>query len=335
MIFTNDIDKQINILIEKKDKQITKIIMKFILKYSKLLKDYINEKTLFILNEFSIENSYKFHLNQYKLGKDRLINIYNKFKDKEKIIKLLVNYLIDNNKSEQAKLIENYSYNEKDEYELEEKEFKKINDDKYFKLPKDYIIYYISAEDIDYIKKSIDILDNIIKNKLNSDKYMGIDTEWKSSQTFYESYKENLNIVESNNSHLADIIQIAGINHGFIFDVKSIYKNKEIKEKIKQIFIDTKFIGFEFMNDANKLGEFFREIIYKNEFLDLSDIYKTKTNKKTPELKIITLEIFGKELDKRDQISDWSKRPLLQNQINYGILDAYILILINQKLKNI
>lgn len=335
MIFTNEIDKQINILIEKKDKQITKIIMKFILKYSKLLKDYINEKTLFILNEFSIENSYKFHLNQYKLGKDRLINIYNKFKDKEKIIKLLVNYLIDNNKSEQAKLIENYSYNEKDEYELEEKEFKKINDDKYFKLPKDYIIYYISAEDIDYIKKSIDILDNIIKNKLNSDKYMGIDTEWKSSQTFYESYKENLNIVESNNSHLADIIQIAGINHGFIFDVKSIYKNKEIKEKIKQIFIDTKFIGFEFMNDANKLGEFFREIIYKNEFLDLSDIYKTKTNKKTPELKIITLEIFGKELDKRDQISDWSKRPLLQNQINYGILDAYILILINQKLKNI
>ena len=164
---------------------------------------------------------------------------------------------------------------------------------------------------------------------------MGIDTEWKSSQTFYESYKENLNIVESNNSHLADIIQIAGINHGFIFDVKSIYKNKEIKEKIKQIFIDTKFIGFEFMNDANKLGEFFREIIYKNEFLDLSDIYKTKTNKKTPELKIITLEIFGKELDKRDQISDWSKRPLLQNQINYGILDAYILILINQKLENI
>ena len=47
------------------------------------------------------------------------------------------------------------------------------------------------------------------------------------------------------------------------------------------------------------------------------------------------LELFGKELDKRDQISDWTKRPLLQNQINYGILDAYVLILIYNKLNNI
>ena len=60
-----------------------------------------------------------------------------------------------------------------------------------------------------------------------------------------------------------------------------------------------------------------------------------KKNKKTPELKIIISEFFGKELDKRDQISDWTKRPLLQNQINYGILDAYVLILIYNKLNNI
>ena len=160
---------------------------------------------------------------------------------------------------------------------------------------------------------------------------MGIDTEWKSSNNFYEQYQENIN---NSNNNLADIIQIAGINHGFIFDVKSINKNEEIKEKIKKIFFDTKFIGFEFRNDYVKIGQFFKEIIYKNKFVELSNVYKEKLNKRTPELKSITLEFFGKELDKRDQISDWSKRPLLQNQIIYGILDAYVLILIYNKLNS-
>ena len=164
---------------------------------------------------------------------------------------------------------------------------------------------------------------------------MGIDTEWKSSQTFYELYQENLGKGKFDNKYLADIIQISGINHGFIFDVKSIVKNNKIKDKIKQMFFEMKFIGFEFKNDSIKLGQFFKEVIYKNEFIELSKIYKLKKKKKTPELKVITSEFFGKELDKRDQISDWSKRPLLQNQINFGILDAYVLILIYQKLNDI
>ena len=334
-IFPNEIDGQINKLIDRKDKQINKAIMKFILKNANFLNKYINKKTLDIFNDISIENSFNFHLRQYKNGKDRLINIYNKFKDNKKIIDLLINYLSENNKKEQAKLIQENNYNENDEYELEEKFIEKNNEEKYFKLPKDYKIYYISAEDDDNLTKSLNILDDIIMNKLYDDKYMGIDTEWKSSQTFYILYQENLGINKLDNKYLADIIQIAGINHGFIFDVKSIIKNDKIKDKIKQIFSDMKFIGFEFKNDSAKLGRFFKEIIYKNEFIELSDIYKIKQNKKTPELKIITSEFFGKELDKRDQISDWSKRPLLKNQINYGILDAYVLILIYQKLTNI
>ena len=334
-IFPNVIDKEINKLIDKKDRQINKAMMKFIIKNANFLGKYIKEKTLDIFNDMSIENSYKFHLGQYINGKDRLINIYNKYKSNKKIINLLIKYLEENNKKEQAKLIKENKYNEKDEYELEEKFIEKNNEDKYFKLPKEYKIYYISGEDDNYVTSSLNVLDDIIINKLYNDKYMGIDTEWKSSQTFYELYEENLGISKVHNKYLADIIQIAGINHGFIFDAKSIIKNEKLKEKIRQIFLDMKFIGFEFKNDSIKLGEFFKEILYKNEFIELSNIYKAKKNKKTPELKIITSEFFGKELDKRDQISDWSKRPLLKNQINYGILDAYVLILIYQKLTNI
>ena len=329
-LFPNELDKQINTLLNKKEKLITKSVMKFILKNAKVLDKYIKEITLNLLNNISIENSFKFHLNQYIIGKDRLINIYNKYKDHENIIKLLIKYLLENNKKEQAQLILENKYNEKDEYELEEKFIEGNNSNKYFKLPEDYKIYYISAEESN-INESLMILENIINNNLNSDKYMGIDTEWKSSNNFYEQYQENIN---NSNNNLADIIQIAGINHGFIFDVKSINKNEEIKEKIKKIFFDTKFIGFEFRNDYMKIGQFFKEIIYKNKFVELSNIYKERLNKRTPELKSITLEFFGKELDKRDQISDWSKRPLLQNQIIYGILDAYVLILIYNKLNS-
>ena len=331
-LFPDELDKQINILINKKEKLITKSVMKFILKNAKVLNNYIKENTLNILKNISIENSYKFHLNQYINGKDRLINIYNKYKEHEHIIKSLINYLLENNKKEQAKLIEENKYNEKDEYELEEKFLEENNKNKYFKLPANYKIYYISAEDNNHINESLKILEDIINNKLNKDNYMGIDTEWKSSNNFYDQYQENINNV---NNNLSDIIQIAGINHGFIFDVKSINKNESIKEKIKNIFFETKFIGFEFRNDSIKLGQFFRDIIYKNEFIELSNVYKEKLKKKTPELRLITLEFFGKELDKRDQISDWSKRPLLQNQIIYGILDAYILILIYNKLNSI
>ena len=54
--------------------------------------------------------------------------------------------------------------------------------------------------------------------------------------------------------------------------------------------------------------------------------------KKAPQLSEITFDLFRKELDKRDRLSDWSLKPLLESQKNYGILDAYILILIHNKL---
>ena len=36
--------------------------------------------------------------------------------------------------------------------------------------------------------------------------------------------------------------------------------------------------------------------------------------------------IFGLPLDKRDQLSDWDKRPLTNDQFLYAALDAYVLV---------
>ena len=144
---------------------------------------------------------------------------------------------------------------------------------------------------------------------------------------------KNKEVLDNFKSDLSDIIQISGSKIGFIFDTKSIYKNDKLRNKIEKLFLKNKFIGFGFYNDEKKIGEFFKKVIHKNNFIELSKVYFEIKKKKAPELKIITLELFNKELDKRDQISDWSKRPLVSSQIKYAILDAYVLILIYKKLK--
>ena len=339
-IFPNEINKQINILISKNDKTITKLISKFIIKQSKFIDDYIEKDTLYKLNEFSIENAFTFHLRQYIEGKNRLINLYNMFKTNQKIINELSNCLKKKlDKVKQAELIEKNLYNEEHEYELEEQSFLEKNRNKYFVLPENYKIYYISAESDKYTKESLNIFNNLIEDKISIDEYLGIDTEWKCSSTFLENYVKNLSdinknkgIIDIDKRGLSDIIQIAGSNFGFIFDTRSIYKNNKIRNKINLFFSKSKFIGFGFYNDTKKIGEFFKNLVYRNNFIELSNVYKDIEKKKAPELKTITLELFDKELDKRDQISNWSIRPLFKNQINYGILDAYVLILIYKKL---
>jgi hypothetical protein len=279
-------------------------------------------------------------------GKIRLINVYNMFKDNEKCCNKLVDILRNQlNKEKQAELIEKKIYNIENEHELEEKDKRDNSGDNYFTLPEKYKILYISCEDDNHTKESNNILDDIINNNISLDEYLGIDTEWKNANTFLDSYTDNLtdanknkDLIPKDKSDLSDIIQIAGYTYGFIFDNKSINKNEEIKNKIEQIFRKKKFIGFCFQNDSIKLGEFFRNIIFKNnknDFIELADVYSKIKNKKAPELKIITSEILNKILDKKDQLSDWSKRPLIPSQIMYGILDAYVLLLLYKKLNEL
>ena len=45
----------------------------------------------------------------------------------------------------------------------------------------------------------------------------------------------------------------------------------------------------------------------------------------------VCYEMLGKKLDKREQISDWSRRPLREKQITYAALDAVCLLKIYNK----
>ena len=298
--FPNEIDKQINGVISTNNRQNIKTIYKLIIKHASFFDDYIEKETLFTLDKISIENSFSFYISRYNEGKNRLINIYNSFKDHKNLISKLVNNLRNLKKEKQVKLIEQNIYNEESEKELEEKENVDKNEDKYFILPKNYSIYYISAENQKYIKESMEILDNLLNsNSRILDEYLGIDTEWKSCRTFLEHYVYNLkennknkDIIKVDKSNLSDIIQIEGNNFGIVFDTKSIYKNNKIRNRIEKLFLKNNFIGFTFYNDVNKIGEFFKKIVYRNNFIELSKFYFEIKKKKAPELKAITLELF-------------------------------------------
>ena len=342
-LFPNEIDKQIKIVISKKNNQNIKEIYKLVIENASFFDNYIEKETLLELNKISIEINFSFYMKQYKDRKIRLIHLYNLFKDDKNIIDKITHILRNELKKEkQAELIEQKLYDEKSEYELEEKEFLEKNKNIYFVLPDDYKKYEIS----DNNKESEKILDELIKYNNNiSDEYLGIDTEWKSYKTFLELYDNNLNnnsknkgISGINKSNLSDIIQIAGKHYGLIIDTKYLYKNCKIRNKIKKLLSKKKFIGFGFSQDEKKIGRFFEDIIIintnkkKNNFIELSNVYEKMKKKKAPQLSEITFDLFRKELDKRDRLSDWSLKPLLESQKNYGILDAYILILIHNKL---
>ena len=49
----------------------------------------------------------------------------------------------------------------------------------------------------------------------------------------------------------------------------------------------------------------------------------------------LTEALFNKRLDKKYQVSDWSKRPLLQEQLIYAALDALICVKIFTELKSL
>ena len=49
----------------------------------------------------------------------------------------------------------------------------------------------------------------------------------------------------------------------------------------------------------------------------------------------LTEALFNKRLDKKYQVSDWSKRPLLQEQIIYAALDALICVKIFKELQSL
>jgi len=306
--FPSFIEPITKILIEKREiKQITKYIIK-----ENLFK-YLTDETLNNLKFINEKSTFNFFLHSYEEKTIRLINFYDLYYDKNVFIEKLSNYLKEKNKIRQSELILNKQYTEELDMELEE------YDDNigYITLNETIIdnIKFISSSNIE---EGINIL-----YKMKFYDLFGIDSEWKPMLSIFEEYfKENK----------SDIIQIACEDYICILDTQSFINEEKLKNAFYDVFNNKIFIGFFFSSDIREMNIFFKQFFQNQKIIDLKDVYNEKYKKKCPDLNTICKMFLNKNLNKIDQLSNWRKRPLNINQIKYSALDAYILILLYNKM---
>ena len=156
--------------------------------------------------------------------------------------------------------------------------------------------------------------------------FIGFDSEWKSTTSIFD--KENG----------VSIIQLATKNKVIILDMVKInsFSFEELKEftnVFMEIFKEKTVIGFNYKMDMDniknpEIKNCFNEI----KSLDLINVYESKFKTKCPGLKKVCKEILKKDLCKYEQISNWENRPLRLRQLHYAALDAYVLLILYEKM---
>lgn len=185
-------------------------------------------------------------------------------------------------------------------------------------------------------RTKIVIVDDIqVFNQMLTDllahKLVAFDVEWKFGETD------------------VSLIQIATINNIFLVDVKKLSTNSSTdwRKLGRQLFNNEEIIKLGFSQDGDmavlkkslpQLGTTYDK---SNSFIDLKKCWvwmrdfllckfphaqKDDTNNKKEDLQCLVKIVLGKVLQKDQQFSNWSRRPLTDQQIMYAAADAYCLL---------
>ncbi|KAM3381765.1 hypothetical protein P3S68_007338 [Capsicum galapagoense] len=185
-----------------------------------------------------------------------------------------------------------------------------------------------------------------LTHSLTHSSHIGLDAEWKPNRTHHSTFPTV--------SLLQIACQLTGPDNSsvespvFLVDLDSI-PLQSIYQLIKDVFVSTNVLklGFRFKQDLVYLSSTFcahgcEPGFDKVEpFLDITSIYNTlqprqagrKLSKQTKSLATICQEVLGISLSKELQCSDWSQRPLTEEQMQYAAVDAHCLILIFEVFK--
>ncbi|OQV13344.1 Exonuclease mut-7-like protein [Hypsibius exemplaris] len=192
------------------------------------------------------------------------------------------------------------------------------------KLPRDAISVVDSKE---AFSRSLDVL--------GASDIIGIDGEWKPDVVDGQKTLQRISILQlATRSHcfLLDFLQLRRIlHHGDWKLLSDIFNSPAV---IKLGFaLDGDFARlkdipvFSKETTANYPNLFDVKLVVKRLAAEDPDMFKRRTEREIPgSLTGIIKVLFGEPLDKREQISNWERRPLRESQIIYAALDAFCLI---------
>jgi len=151
---------------------------------------------------------------------------------------------------------------------------------------------------------------------------VGIDTEHRFNTIKLENWPTS-------------VIQISTRTKVYIFDLLKIGKTEEYIAFFEALLEnkDIMKLGQTLLNDL-KTGEDKSGPVINN-YVDLQKVYKSYNNQKKSSLSAITEDLLNLGLSKCEQLSDWNRRPLRKAQIHYAAMDAFMLIILYEKLKDL
>jgi 3'-5' exonuclease/Ankyrin repeats (3 copies) len=155
--------------------------------------------------------------------------------------------------------------------------------------------------------------------RLQGCRLVSLDTEWSDNDvdsaasaiaTLQISFLEN-------NQVKVFVVDLLPRDHDYV---------QSAKELIRIMFeTDILVLGFAFWHDVQKLQEFTERKFPTDRVLDLQ-LVLAKAKSSVPGLKSCAARFSMVPLSKEEQCSNWSRRPLSRQQLDYAALDAAILM---------
>ncbi|OVA06330.1 3'-5' exonuclease domain [Macleaya cordata] len=201
----------------------------------------------------------------------------------------------------------------------------------------------LKPQEIHLVSKTDSEEFNLLSWALNRSSVIGLDAEWKPSHTKQSSFPtvSLLQIACRVNDNLVEYTDSQNDLWVFLVDLLNIHLSS-IWELLRDMFIspDILKLGFRFKQDLIYLSSTFCSngcnlVFDKVEpYLDITTIYYhlqqkqpgRKLSKDTKSLASICEEVLGVSLSKELQCSDWSHRPLTEDQKTYAAADAQCLL---------
>lgn len=146
----------------------------------------------------------------------------------------------------------------------------------------------------------------------------GIDAEWRPS------------VGSGGGQTAAAIVQIATATQVFVLDLWAVASGRlppAVLAPLHGVLGDVEItkVGFGFKQDQQRLQAVTPSMALQvRNLIDLQNIVPSAWRKAS--LSKLTEAVLGKPLSKREQVSDWQRRPLSAGQLAYAAMDAHVLL---------